>query len=96
MVMAVSVLFTWVYNSTGGSLFAVVVLHGAIYAALDLCPAPDSGVAAREDVIFLLLFAAIAVGLVWRYGAANLSWRDRVVAQPPDNCMNRSGESGGI
>ena len=35
-------------------------------------------------VITGLLFVVIAVGLVWRYGAANLSWRDRVVAEPPD------------
>jgi hypothetical protein len=90
MIMAVSLLFTWVYNSTGGSLFAVVVLHGAIFTALGLCPSPDSGVAAREDVIFVLLFAAIAVGLVWRYGAANLSWRDRVVAEPPNPALHLS------
>jgi membrane protease YdiL (CAAX protease family) len=90
LTMAVSFLFTWVYNSTGGSLFAVVVLHGAIYAALNLCPSPDSGVAAREDVIFGLLFAVIAVGLVWRYGAANLSWRDRVVAEPPNPALHLS------
>jgi len=84
LTMAFSVLFTWAYNSTGGSLFAVVVLHGATYTALGLCPAPDSGVSAREDVIFLLLFAFIAVGLVWRHGAANLSWRDRVVVETPN------------
>ncbi len=83
LTMAVSVLFTAVYNSTRGSLFAVVLLHGAIYTALGLCPAPDGGVAAREDVIFMLLFAVIALGLVWRYGAANLSWRERFVAEPP-------------
>jgi membrane protease YdiL (CAAX protease family) len=96
LTMAISVLFTWVYNSTGGNLFAVVVLHGAIYTALAVCPSPDKAVAAREDVIFLLLFAVIAVGLVWRYGTANLSLRDRVVAHPPNTCVNRSGESGGI
>ncbi len=79
--MAVSVVFTWVYNSTGGSLFAVVVLHGAIYTASGLCAAPD-GVAVRQDVVLVLLFAVIVVGLVWRYGAANLSWRHRVVAEP--------------
>jgi len=84
LIMALSVLFTWAYNSTGGSLFAVVLLHGAIYAALQMCLAPNEGVSAREDVICLLLFAVIAVGLVWRYGAANLSWRDRVVAEPPN------------
>jgi len=96
LIMALSVLFTWVYNSTGGSLLAVVLLHGAMYAALGLCDAPDSGVAAREDVLFGLLLAVIAVGLVWRYGATNLSWRHRVAAQTPDNCVNRSGESGGM
>lgn len=79
LIMALSVVFTWVYNSTGGSLFAVVLLHGTIHAALGLCAAPDP-VAAREDVLFALLFTALAVGLVWRYGAANLSRRDRVMA----------------
>jgi membrane protease YdiL (CAAX protease family) len=96
LIMAVSLLFTWVYNSTGGSLFAVVLLHGAMYTALGLCPAADPGVAARDDVVFGLLFTVIAAGLVWRYGAADLSWRHRVVAQPPGNRVNRSGESGGI
>ena len=82
--MLYSVIPTWVYNSTGGSLFAVVLLHGAIYTALGLCAAPDAGVAAREDVIFVLLFAVIGLGLVWRYGAANLSWRDRTVVETPN------------
>ena len=91
LTMAVSVVFTWVFNSTGGSLFAVVLLHGAIYAALGLCPAPDSGVAARVDVLFLLLFAVIAGGLVWRYGAANLSWRHRVVAEPDRDPVQQPG-----
>jgi membrane protease YdiL (CAAX protease family) len=91
-VMAVSVLFTWVYNSTGGSLFAVVVLHGAIHTAL-MC---REAVSLRLDLIFQLLFAVIAVGLVWRYGAANLSLRERVVAHPPKTCVSPSGESGGI
>ena len=76
--MAVSVLFTWVYNSTGGSLFAVVLLHGAIHAALGMCSSADAGVAEREDVVFALLFTLLAVGLVWRYGAKNLSIHDRV------------------
>jgi membrane protease YdiL (CAAX protease family) len=96
LTMAVSVLFTWVYNSTGGSLFAVVLLHGAIYTALGLCLAPDHGVAAREDVIFGLLFAIIAVGLVWRYGAANLSWRDRVMAEPPNQALHLTGAASAL
>jgi membrane protease YdiL (CAAX protease family) len=95
--LASSVVFTWVYNSTGGSLFAVVLLHGAIYSAsVFFPPTPDLGFSVRKEAICLLTFAVICVGLVWRYGAANLSWRDRVVAHPPNNCVNRSGESGGI
>lgn len=81
MTMAVSVLFTWVFNSTGGSLFAVVVLHGAIYTAGRMYPAP-AGVTVRDALVGGLLVAAIAVALVWRYGAENLSWRQRVVAGP--------------
>ncbi|MFO0985386.1 MAG: CPBP family intramembrane glutamic endopeptidase, partial [Planctomycetota bacterium] len=78
--MALSLIFTWVYNSTGGSLFAVVLLHGAIIASSKLFEGPDAQVSLRQDVIGGLLYALIAAGLVWRYGAANLSWRDRVVA----------------
>jgi membrane protease YdiL (CAAX protease family) len=83
LIVAVSVLFTWVYNSTGGSLFAAVVLHGAINTALDLRAARAEGVAEREDVVALVFFTALAVGLVWRYGATNLSRRDRVVVAGP-------------
>jgi membrane protease YdiL (CAAX protease family) len=83
LIMALSALFTWVFNSTGGSLFAVVVLHGAIYTALGLCETGSPGATAREDVVFGLLFAAVVAGLVWRFGATNLSRRDRVVAEPP-------------
>jgi hypothetical protein len=80
--MAICVVYTWVYNSTGGSLFAVVVLHGATYIAPGL--PRDSEVTVWERVISLLVFVVIAVGVVWRYGAASLSWRERVVAEPSD------------
>jgi len=82
MGMVLSVIYTWAYNSTGGSLFAVVVLHGATIASGKL-------VAGRAlfdptGVITGLLCLVIAVWLVWRYGAAKLSWRDRVVVEMPD------------
>jgi membrane protease YdiL (CAAX protease family) len=85
--IALSVIFTWVYNSTGGSLFAVAVLHGAIDTSGSLLGGADMGVLPLEIVIDAAL-AVIAVGLVWRYGAANLSWRDRVVAEPPDPALH--------
>jgi membrane protease YdiL (CAAX protease family) len=92
MGVAVSVLYTWVFNSTNGSLFAVVVLHGATVSTPSV-PATSGSVVA---LIVPLLYAMIAIGLVWRYGAANLSWREKVVAEPPNNDVNRSDESGGV
>ena len=83
MGIVISVIYTWVYNSTGGSLFAVVMLHGATIAPGKLFAGGDAG-GWLPGVITGLLYVVIAVGLVWRYGAANLSWRDRVMAEPPN------------
>jgi uncharacterized protein len=97
MALGTSVVFTWVYNSTGGSLLAVVVLHGAIYSASVLSrAAPDLGFSLRREAIGLLAYAAIVSVLVLRYGAANLSLRDRVVVHPPNTRVSPNGESGGI
>jgi membrane protease YdiL (CAAX protease family) len=86
MGMAASILYTWVFNSTGGSLFAVVVLHGATVSTPSI---PAS--AGSAAVIIPLLYVIIAIGLVWRYGAMNLSWRERVVAEPPNQSLHTDG-----
>ena len=91
MGIAASILYTFVYNSTNGSLFAVVVLHGATVAAPSMLASAGSAAA----VIVPSLYAIIAIGLVWRYGAVNLSWRQKVVAEPPNKAVNPSGGSGG-
>jgi hypothetical protein len=44
---------------------------------------PDAGFSLRTEAVSVVTSAIICVGLVWRYGAANLSLRDRVVAHPP-------------
>ena len=90
--MAISVIFTWVYNSTGGSLFAVVVLHGSSIAVGQIFsrngqPQQSAIPQWLGMLLGLLPYLVIAVGLLWRYGAANLSWRDRVVAEPPNLYM---------
>jgi len=90
MGIVMSVIYTWVYNSTGGSLFAVVVLHGATIAPGKLFAGGDAGGSLPGGVITGLLYVVIAVWLVWRYGAANLSWRDRVVAEPPNPALHLS------
>jgi membrane protease YdiL (CAAX protease family) len=68
-----SVFYTWMYNRTGGSLFAVVLLHAASNLPLTVVYAPLG-----DDVVpvFWILDALLAVGavaLVARTGPATLS-----------------------
>ncbi len=84
MGMAASILYTWVYNSTGGSVFAVVVLHGATVSTPSLPASVGSAVALIVPSVYVI----IAIGLVCRYGAANLSWREKVVAESPNQALH--------
>lgn len=78
MGIVASIIYTWAYNSTGGSLFAVVVLHGATVSTPGI-----SGSAAR--MIVPLLYLIIAIAIVWRYGAENVSRRPKVVPKSPQD-----------
>ncbi len=85
-VLVMSIIFTWVYNTTGGSLFAAVLMHGAIdaswgYVKRDLFAGIETGGSPREDWIAGAIFGIVAVGLVLRYGATNLAPRNRVSEQ---------------
>ncbi len=82
-VIAYSVVFTSVCNSTGGSLFAVVLLHGAIDAQGSLLAWNDLP---QQSIPLIqawlgMSWLVLAVALVWRYGATNLSRRDRFLAE---------------
>jgi len=89
--MIVSVVYTWVFNSTGGSLFAVVVLHGATVAVSSVAPASGSSISPLGQMLIPLLFLIVALGLVWRYGAKNLSWRERVRAGEAPSMREATG-----
>jgi membrane protease YdiL (CAAX protease family) len=58
--VALAMLFTFVYNATGGSLLAVTVLHGAVNASTNVLPVPSAG---PVFWLIVLLTAALA-GLV--------------------------------
>ena len=89
MGVAAAILYTWVYNSTGGSLFAVVVLHGATVST----PSPPASAGSPVALIIPSLYVIIAIGLICRYGAENLSWRKKVVAESPNKAVNvRTGK----
>jgi uncharacterized protein len=83
-VMVLSVIFTWAFNTTGGSLLAVILLHGAINARQYLADwhvLPDT---ATTQILEGMPFLLIAVGILWRYGASNLSRCKRVQARVPE------------
>lgn len=69
-VIGYSIIFTWIFNTTGGSLLACILLHGAINAEHHL-PAwyalPDT---ARTQLLVELPSFCMAMGLVWWRGCA--------------------------
>lgn len=61
---------TWLYNSTGGSVLATALWHGAYNAA----------VAGGDPVISAVVTAAVIVAFIWivrRYGPETLSPRPK-------------------
>jgi uncharacterized protein len=78
------VVYTWIFNSTGGSVLLVMVLHAVTNASTGplLRSIPEASTAVSNTSVYLfqaavLWVAAIVVVLV--YGASNLSRRPRQV-----------------
>jgi len=72
--IALSVIFTWLYNSTAGSLLLAVLFHGAIntwYSVVVVGLVPDDPQAFTTAATFVA--AAIAVGLVALFGPSSLA-----------------------
>jgi membrane protease YdiL (CAAX protease family) len=68
-VVMMSVLFTWVWNNTGGSIAAVMLLHTTFNIAHWTLPAIDSDLAA--GILFVVQFAVVAA-VVFIFGPARL------------------------
>lgn len=72
--LAMSVIFTWLYNSSGGSLAVVVVLHAAVQASnivLPVLPSVTGTSTVYEGTV--LIYGLLAIGLTWSFGATHLS-----------------------
>lgn len=83
--LGLSVIFTWVYNSTRGSLFAVVVLHAAFNAAEWFITErlfEDQLGDLNVTLVITALVSVIAVALVLLYGPADLSRQGRQTLTP--------------
>jgi membrane protease YdiL (CAAX protease family) len=76
-VIALSVLLTWVYNSTGGSLLMVVLLHATANLPLTLLLEPLGSRAMVPYVFFVGLMVVAAIVVVIVAGPAHLSRKHR-------------------
>jgi membrane protease YdiL (CAAX protease family) len=68
--IGLSVLFTWLFNQTGGSLIVVILFHAAVNVAAFLPSAVGSGGSA--SLLNVLITWLVAIGVVVRFGRARL------------------------
>jgi membrane protease YdiL (CAAX protease family) len=75
--IALSVLLTWIYNSTGGSLLLVVLLHATANLPITVLLTPLGIDAIQPYWIFTALLIIAAAAVVGFAGAADLSRTQR-------------------
>jgi membrane protease YdiL (CAAX protease family) len=86
-VIAASVIYTWMYNSTGGSLLIIVLYHAASNLPITLLITPLGIKMTQPFLIYVSLMVIAAVAVVLATGAAHLS------RTHPKQVANAAGES---
>lgn len=79
LIVAHSVLMTWVFNNTGGSMWMMLIMHGSYNVALTIL---DFGQSEWIEVILAWLVVGVVTAMQGREHLgriARLSWSDRVV-----------------
>lgn len=69
-VVILSILFTWVYNNTNGSILLVALYHTVINIVISNLKIPTIP---RLWVIYLLLDLVLVLIIIWRFGPRHLS-----------------------
>src|SRR5919112_1556425 len=80
--LALSVIITWVYNSTGGSLLLVVLLHAAANLPLTLLLEPLGSRAMVPFLLYVGLMVVAGIVVVMVAGFAHLSRKHRKQEEP--------------
>jgi membrane protease YdiL (CAAX protease family) len=80
--IALSVILTWVYNSTGGSLLLVVLLHATANLPLTLLLEPLGSRAMVPFLVYVGLMVVVAIVVVIWAGPAHLSRTHRKQEEP--------------
>jgi len=73
-----TVVFSWIFNNTGRSTLAVILLHAMVNFTGELF-----AVSARADALSILLWFLAAIGIVAAWGASTLSGGQRPAAIAP-------------
>ena len=82
-VVAASVICTWMYNGTGGSLLIVVLFHATANLPLTVFFEPLAGRVAQPFLIYVALAVAAATAIVVATGPGHLSrTAQRQIEQP--------------
>ncbi len=83
--IALSVILTWVYNSTGGSLLMVVLIHATFNLPLTLMIQPLGSQGTLPFLLWCGLAVVVAIVVVIVAGPAHLSRKHRKQEEPPEN-----------
>jgi CAAX protease family protein len=82
--IALSVILTWVYNSTGGSLLMVVLIHATFNLPLTLMIQPLGSQGTLPFLLWCGLAVVVAIVVVIVAGPAHLSRKHRKQEEPPE------------
>lgn len=83
--IALSVIYTWIYNNTKGSLLIVHIFHAASNVTLGVLPVlpMDVGNDIRPLWVTVIILVIISITIVLRYGPKNLSNKQRIIYVKP-------------
>lgn len=74
-VLAISVIFTWLFNSTNGSVLIAMLFHAGLNTATSWFPVGAAGMGPGLLALYVVAEWALALGLIVLYGQATLSRR---------------------